>query len=262
MGTEDLSQIERLLQTSLPKVGATGLSGVVHWEPGKVRIAPLNGVMGRTTLEGQLAFDYTGKRPRVSGELALPNLDLRPFLSGEKAPSEEQPRSLADVYRELEKATFSLSALTLVDVDLDLAVGQWLSLPGDVREARLEVHLHDGLLQAPVSGSVAGVRLSGQVEVDGAAQVPRFALQLGTQQTSLGGLAELLFGLEGIEGQMGRFSVKVECARRQRRRAGALPRRATEHGAQQPDLRQRRGRASGGVHPRDPRRPACRPDVR
>ena len=209
MGTEDLSQIERLLQTSLPKLGASSLSGVVHWEPGKVRIAPLNGVMGRTTLEGHLACDYAGERPRVSGELALPKLDLRPFLSGEKAPSEEQPRSLADVYRELEKATFSLSALNLLDVDLDLAVGQWLSLPGDVREARLEVHLHDGLLQAPVSGSVAGVRLSGQVEVDGAAQVPRFALQLGTQQTGLGGLAELLFGLKGIEGQMGRFAVKV-----------------------------------------------------
>ena len=64
MGTEDLSQIERLLQTKLPKVGATDLSGVVHWEPGKARIAPLNGVMGRTTLEGQLAFDYTGKRPK------------------------------------------------------------------------------------------------------------------------------------------------------------------------------------------------------
>ena len=51
--------------------------------------------------------------------------------------------------------------------------------------------------------------LSGQAEIDAAAQVPRFALELGTQQTSLGGLAELLFGLEGIEGKMGRFSVEV-----------------------------------------------------
>ena len=80
MGTEDLSQIERLLQTKLPKVGATALSGVVHWEPGKARIEPLNGVMGRTTLEGQLAFDSTGKRPKLSGQLTLPALDLRPFL--------------------------------------------------------------------------------------------------------------------------------------------------------------------------------------
>jgi uncharacterized protein involved in outer membrane biogenesis len=209
MGTEDLSQIERLLQTRLPKVGATGLGGVVHWEPGKASIAPINGIMGRTTLEGQLAFDYTGKRPRISGQLTLPNLDLRPFLSAEKAPSETPPRSLSEVYRQLEKATFSLRELTLLDVDVDLAVGQWLSLPGDVREARLEVHLHDGLLRAPVSSTVAGVQLSGQVEVDGVAKVPSFTLQLGTQRTSLGGLAELLFGLEGIDGQMGRFSVQV-----------------------------------------------------
>jgi uncharacterized protein involved in outer membrane biogenesis len=209
MGTEDLSQIERLLQTPLPKVGATGLSGVVHWEPGKVSISPLNGVMGRTTLEGELAFDYTGKRPGVRGRLALPSLDLRPFLSTDRVASDEQPRSLADVYRELEKATFSLRALSLVDVDLDLSVGQWLSLPGDVRDARVEVRLHEGMLRAPVSGSVAGVHLSGQAEVDAAAAVPRFGLELGTEQTNLGGLAELLFGLRGIEGKLGRFSVKV-----------------------------------------------------
>jgi len=210
MGTEDLSQIERLLQTQLPKVGATGLSGVVHWEAGEARIAPLNGVMGRTTLEGQLAFDATGKRPKVSGRLTLPTLDLRPFLSAQTPASEEEPRNLADTYRELEKATFSLRALNLLDVDLDLAVGQWLSLPGDVREAQLEIHLKDGLLQAPVAGSVAGVRMAGQLEADGVAEVPRFALQLGTRQTSLGGLAKLLFGLDGIEGQMGRFSIKLD----------------------------------------------------
>jgi uncharacterized protein involved in outer membrane biogenesis len=209
MGTEDLSQIERLLQTTLPKVGATGLGGVVDWEPGKVRIAPINGIMGRTTLEGQLAIDTAGKRPKVTGELTAPTLDMRPFIGAQTTPSEQPPRSLAEVYRELEKATLSLRALTLVDVDLDLSVGQWLSLPGDVREAKLEVHLQDGVLKAPISGSIAGVRMSGQVNVDGAADVPRFALQLGTQQTGLGGLAELLFGLHGIQGEMGRFSVKV-----------------------------------------------------
>ena len=64
MGTEDLSQIERLLQTRLPKVGATGLSGSGALGAGQGCASPLNGVMGRTTLEGQLAFDYTGKRPR------------------------------------------------------------------------------------------------------------------------------------------------------------------------------------------------------
>ena len=106
MGTEDLSQIERLLQTKLPKVGATALSGMVHWEPGKVSIEPLNGVMGRTTLEGQLAFDYTGKRPKVSGELTLPVPRSAAVPErGASTQRREQPRSFADVYRELEKAS-------------------------------------------------------------------------------------------------------------------------------------------------------------
>ena len=209
LGTEDLSQIERLLQTKLPKLGATALSGNVHWEPGKVSITPLNAAMGRTTLEGHLAFDYTGKRPKVSGELTFPYLDLRPFLSADAGVPVDAKRSWFDIYRELEQARFSLRALTLTDVDLDLRVGRWLSLPGDVREAHLKVQLQDGLLQAPVSGSVSGVQLSGQATVDGTSEVPRFALHLGTEKTGLGGLAELLFGFKGIEGQMGRFAVDV-----------------------------------------------------
>jgi hypothetical protein len=209
MGTEDLSEIERLLQTTLPKVGATALSGLVAWEPGKVSVSPLNGVMGRTTLVGEVGFDSTGQRPTLSGSLRLPTLDLFPFLTGERAKTEERPRSLADTYRELERVTFSLRSLNLMDVDLDLTVGQWLSLPGDVRDARLEVQLRDGILRTPVQGSVAGVHMSGRAEADGVAKVPRFTLQLGTRQTGLGGLAELLLGLEGIEGQLGRFGLDL-----------------------------------------------------
>jgi hypothetical protein len=209
MGTEDLSEIERLLQTRLPKVGPTALGGVVAWEPGKVSVSPLNGVMGRTTLEGELAFDSTGKRPTLAGRLRLPTLDLYPFLTGEAAKTEEKPRSLAETYRELERVTFSLRSLNLMDVDLDLAVGRWLSLPGEVRDAKLEVHLRDGVLRTPVQGSVAGVQMGGKAEADGAARVPRFALQLGTRETRLGGLAELLFGLEGLEGHLGRFGLDL-----------------------------------------------------
>ncbi len=209
MGTEDLSQVERLLQTQLPKVGATGLAANVKWEPGKVEIAPINGVMGKTTLVGKLHADNTGGRPKLSGQLFLPQLDMRPFLQ-DGAPEIEArapPRDLADTYRELEQVTFSLRALNLMDLELDLGVGQWLSLPGEVREAKLAILLQNGVLRAPVQGSVTGVRLAGELAVDGAADVPSFQLALGSERTALGGLAEVLLGLRGIRGDVGRLNL-------------------------------------------------------
>ncbi|HXV07203.1 MAG TPA: AsmA family protein, partial [Burkholderiales bacterium] len=96
LGTEDLREIERLLQTTLPNVGATALSGRVTADRLHVSLTELRGVMGRTTLEGELHYDCSGKRPRVSGTLRLPTLDLRPFLTGEREGPEEPPGSLLD----------------------------------------------------------------------------------------------------------------------------------------------------------------------
>jgi hypothetical protein len=209
LGTEDLREIERLLQTKLPNVGATGLSGRVTADRLHVSISQLRGVMGRTTLEGDLQYDFSGKRPRVSGALSLPTLDLRPFLTGEREGPEEPPRSLLDTYRELEKVNVSLRELQLMDADLQLKVGRWLSLPGEVRDAELGIRLQDGVLRAPVQATIAGVPLRGEARVDGAAEVPSFDLQLGAQRTQLGGLAALLAGVQGVQGSVGKFLFHV-----------------------------------------------------
>jgi hypothetical protein len=210
MGTDNLRELERLLQAELPKVGATALAGRLSWSGGQARLEQLRGVMGATTLDGELTFDTTAVRPKLSGRLALPSLDLRPFLAGagEKEP-DEAPRSLADTYRELEQQTFPLSQLKTMDADLTLAVGQWLSLPGEVRDAQLGIKLENGVLRAPVQGSITGVALRGELNLDSAAAVPSFGLTLGAQKSTLGGLAELLAGLRGVQGYMDRFTLKL-----------------------------------------------------
>lgn len=210
VGTEDLHELERLLQTSFPKVGAVGIAGNVSVTPGRIAVTGLTGVMGRTTLAGELVFDRAGPRPRVSGKLTLPALDLRPFLTDRPDRPDEPPQSLRETYRELAEATFSLRALQAADVEVELAVDRWLSLPGDVHDARLRLHLAGGRLDMPVQAVIAGVTLTGNARADGSADPPRFELGLGTKDSDLGGLAHLLAGIPGIAGRLGRFDLALK----------------------------------------------------
>jgi uncharacterized protein involved in outer membrane biogenesis len=210
LGTENLLEFERLLQTKLPDVGASGIAGTVIFAPHKVSIPQLSGAMGKTTLIGNLDFEDAGAKPRVSGSLALATLDLRPFLGEKPAPENvEPPRSFAEVYRNLSAATFDLKQLNSADADLTLNVGRWLSLPGDVKDVMLQIKLKDGMLQAPVTASIAGVPLAGGAIADANASPPKFSLALGARDSDLGGLAELLVGVRGIKGHLGRFDLKL-----------------------------------------------------
>jgi uncharacterized protein involved in outer membrane biogenesis len=216
LGTESLSEFERLFQTQLPPVGATAVAGRVEFTARKVRLSELAGVMGSTTMVGDLDFDSTGARPKISGSLAIPWLDLRPFLISRSQDSSEAiaqmavpPRSLADSYRELSRISFSLSQLAGIDADLSLQVGNWLSLPGDVREASLQVKLESGKLEVPIRATVSGVTLRGAAQADASASPPRFRMSLATRDSDLGGLAELLAGLRGVQGHLGRFELQI-----------------------------------------------------
>ena len=208
MGTGDLTQIERLLQTDLPEVGSVAMSMHFRWDGRMLGFDDIRGVMGRTTLEGNLLYDLSHRKAKISGDLRLPTLDLRPFL-GMKPESDEPPKSLLDTYRELQKQTISLRGLNSLDVDLKLGVGQWLSLPGDVRDASLALQLAGGKLHAPVEATISGVPLRGEVNADGAGELPGFDLALGAQRTHIGGLATLLTGARGIDGDLGKFLFRI-----------------------------------------------------
>ena len=206
--TDDLSQIEKLLQIELPPVGATALAASVHWQPQQVRVSKLHGTMGKTSLDGHLEYSGAGPRPRLAGELDLPTLDLRPFL-GQPVTDDEPPRSLLDTYRALEKQTFDLRRLALMDADVTLKVGRWLSIPGDVHDASLVVKLEDGVLHMPLAATVAQVPLAGEVVIDGKAAVPGFRLELKAADTRLGGLAALLAYIDGMDGDLDRFDFRI-----------------------------------------------------
>jgi uncharacterized protein involved in outer membrane biogenesis len=218
LGTENLLEFERLLQTRLPDVGASGIAATVNFSPRRITIKQLAGAMGTTTLTGELEFDATGPKPKLTGSLVAPTLDMRPFLGEKPSNSKENtntkddtapPRNLAEVYRNLAAATFDLRRLNGVNADVTLGVERWLSLPGDVKDVRLQIKLHDGILHAPLTASIAGVTLAGQARADANANPPKFDLALGTSNSDLGGLAELLLGVRGVQGHLGRFGLSL-----------------------------------------------------
>lgn len=211
LGTETLSEFERLFQTELPRVGATGIAGVFAYAPGKLAIRQIAGVMGASTMLGDLEFDYSGARPRVSGHLDVPTLDLRPFLSRKppRTQPEPAPVDLAALYRDLSAASFSLKQLERIDADVTLRVQRWLSLPGDVRDASLSVKLDRGRLEVPIEATVTGVTLAGRALADAVASPPHFELGLQTRDSDLGGLAGLLTGVPGVNGHLGRFDLRL-----------------------------------------------------
>lgn len=209
LATQNLNEVERLLQTSLPPIGKVSIAGDVSYAPGSIKLANLDGDMGNTALQGALSFDYGGARTKVQGQLNLPTLDTRPFMTGKPNETDAPAQSLAEMYRELAEASFDLRALNNMDADLTLRVGKWLNLPGDVHDAMLQLKLDHGRLNLPLQAALADVRLSGNMHIDARRNPARFDAALGTHESSLGNLAGLLLGLPDVKGHLGRFDLSI-----------------------------------------------------
>lgn len=204
LGTEDLAEVERFLQTRLPTVGVAALSGLIVSRPGRFEVAPLRGVMGESRFDGALELASPGGRLHVGGTLSFAQLDVRPFLAPDPARA-GAPLDYADV----ETKTIDLAALRGADAELTLSVARLVGVPLDVRDARLSVHLAEGVLSTPIDTTLADVRLTGALALDASADAPAVSLVLATAASPLGDLAQALTGLRGIDGTLGEFSLAL-----------------------------------------------------
>lgn len=204
LGTENLAEFERFLQTPLPKVGTTAVVGKVREKAGVYTVTGLHLSYGASLLSGDIEVALVGERPRVTGALSADSIDLRPFLEFDQ-PSDEPEKPIS--FAELEKQTLDLRALVGIDADFELKVGRWIGLPGNIRDSMLAVRIAGGKLAAPVAATIADVPLKGEIDLDGAADVPAFSIALSTKNSPLGGLAEFLAGVRGVQGRVGRFDL-------------------------------------------------------
>lgn len=205
LGTPDIARFGQLLDIDMPDAGVAGMAGLLTLAPGSVSIDELSAQLGRSTLRGSLRVDSRSERPRLDGALDFAQLDLAPFLGQDD--EDEPPADLPALYRSLSRAKLDLSALKRFDARLRLSVEQWLSLPGDLRDASLNLELANGRLQIPISARMEGVPVRGRLTAD--AQSSSVGVALQSEQSPVGGLAKMITGLPGIEGTLGRLNMRV-----------------------------------------------------
>jgi uncharacterized protein involved in outer membrane biogenesis len=203
----DLAQFGKIIGVALPDAGRAGIAGLVQMTPGQLRLRELSATLGKSAMTGELGIDTRGERAHLSGALTLSVLDLRPLLGQDT--EEEPPTDFRALYLSLSKARLDLQQLHQYDADLSLQVDRWLSLPGDIGKASLKVKLASGQLKMPVQAMVSAVPLKGELEVDASRAVPALRVALGAENAGIGGLAQLLTGLPGIEGRLGRIRMRL-----------------------------------------------------
>ncbi len=204
LGTTDIARFGQLLDIDLPEAGVAGIAGLLTLAPGSVRIDELSAQLGRSSMQGSLQIDSRNERPRIDGALDIARLDLKPFIGQDE---DDEPADLPALYRSLSRAKLDLSALQRFDARLRLSVDQWLSLPGDIREASLALNLSQGRLQLPVTAHLAGVPVRGQLNAD--AQTSSVSVELRGEKSPVGGLAQMITGIPGIDGNLGRLSLRL-----------------------------------------------------
>lgn len=208
LGASDLAGFGKLLGIDLPNAGAAGVSGLLNMKSGAIHLDELSAQLGLSSMTGALAVDTRNDRPRLTGKLDVSRLDLRPFLGQDT--EDDPPTDLPGLYRSLSQATLNLQALNNQDIDLKLAVDHWISLPGNIRETRLAVKLEQGKFSMPLNARVEGVLFKAEMKADVSAQTPSFQLAIASEQANAGGLARLLTGLSGIEGQSGHLRITLD----------------------------------------------------
>ena len=191
-----------------------------------------------------------GARPRVSGALTFGDARSAPV------PRRRSRRRRLGHRRELERASLPLRDLVPVDVDVDLSVAQWLGLPGDLRDARLELRADAGGVRAPIGATIAGIPFSGRLDLDTAAPTPILAVRLDAKDAALGDSRARSAGATRHRRHVRAHRPAPRRPRRNARGAGARPRAGARGGGRTIALRQRRRRTLDRLHVRHARR--CR----
>lgn len=216
-GSPSVAATARALRVQTPALGPAAVSGTLEAARGRISLGALNGVLDGSRVSGDVAYDGSGPRPRISGALAFAVLDVLKFSAGASPSPEAAPATLAESFRELERADLDLSRLAALDVDLTLEVAYVQGAPGDLRDVRVELRSEAGRARVPLRFKLAGAVFEGEATADVTAEPPLFHARLAARESPLGGIAEVIFGAPYVDGSFRTFELALSTAGAQAR---------------------------------------------
>ena len=207
--TPDLRKFGKLLDLQLPNTGIAEISSNILIKEQTVQLDKLTGTLGKSKLTGKLTI-LKEARLKINGEINLPTLDLTPLIQADNKDETSPPDNFIQLYRQLLNNDLDLSGLGLADADIKLNIKQILGLPGQISEAKAQLKLKNSKLSIPMQLNMADVNLQGQFEANANQNASSLMVKLWTHEEEIGDLAQLLLGVKGIKGQLGRFELKAQ----------------------------------------------------
>lgn len=189
----DLSPLIEAAGVTLPKIPAFRIAGRLTGGGGGYAVDDLTAKLGASDLAGRVAVSLGGKRPRIEARLSAKQIDLDellPAAAGEPpAGGETDNGKEGGAVRLFSADPLPLDGLKAADATLAFRAERVKVRGLVLSDVALDVALSGGrLVVKPLTVSVAGGRVSGDITVDAGAATPRLAVNLDARKVDLGRL--------------------------------------------------------------------------
>ncbi len=194
----DLSPLSRAAGVTLPKGPVFRIAGRLTGGGGGYAVDDLTAKLGNSDLAGRVAVTLGGQRPRLEARLSSKQIDLDEFLppaakeppAGEgkgKTETEKENGKEGGAVRLFSADPLPLDGLRAADAKLAFRAERVKVRGLVLGDVAVEVALSDGrLVVRPLTASVAGGRVSGDITVDAGGATPRLAVALDARKVDLG----------------------------------------------------------------------------
>ncbi len=196
--SQDLSPLIEAAGVTLPKVPAFRIAGRLTGGGGGYAVDDLTAKLGNSDLAGRVAVSLGGQRPRLEARLSSKQIDLDEFLppaakeppaGTEKGKTETENGKEGGAVRLFSADPLPLDGLKAADAKLAFRAERVKVRGLVLSDVAVDVALSDGrLVVKPLTVSVAGGRVSGDITLDARGAIPRLAVNLDARKVDLGRL--------------------------------------------------------------------------
>ena len=219
----NLAELYRLVGVTLPDTRRYAVMGHLSREGATWHVRNIDATLGRTDMQGELAFDRSGARPLLTGHLQSRSLDfedLAPVIGLDESARGaakhdqrrgERPEAKDPGRKVLPAAPLNVGGLQAMNADVRIDAAKVVNAKGlPLDRMAAHVRLQDGVLVLdPMDLGVAGGRLAGTLRIDANAQPVAVKTRLDARSLEL---SRLFPQSESVRNSYGKIQGQVDLA--------------------------------------------------